>query len=287
MAMSYLLLTGIYTLMFLWILGFTYFFRHRISCMMGMMIAMTLGMTCGLGVGTIVGVAFPEQFFQASVISMIVGAVVGFIAGLFISLMAVLDGLLSGLMGGMMGAMFGVMISVEFLNSTVKIMAVLSAGILSILFITIQGEVKFKDNDWKNGFFKKPQPFFLLVCLFLLIVHQVQIPSVRAETNHSEHQMNTTEQKSKPIQWIVEASEFTFLPSRLEFKAGETINLILKNNGKVEHDFEIIGTNIHVHAAPGAEDSTSFTLDKPGTYRAVCTLPGHQEAGMVSIIKVG
>jgi plastocyanin len=301
MVVSYLPLLGIYTLLFLWILGFTYFFRKRITCMMGMMIAMTLGMTSGLGVGTVIGMALPQQFFQASVSSMMIGAMVGAIAGFPISFMAILDGLLSGLMGGMMGVMFVVMVPPEYLNSVIKIMAVISAGILFILFLTTQGEVEFKEKNWKTFFFGKPQPLFLVVCLFLFMVHQVQVPSAKAETNHIDHQMNTSEQtnngspaqsgkkvtETKSLQLVIEASEFKFSPGTLKVRPGETVTLVLKNNGKIEHDFEIQGTNIHVHAGPGSKDSTSFALEKPGTYKAICTLPGHQEAGMVSIVEVG
>lgn len=58
------------------------------------------------------------------------------------------------------------------------------------------------------------------------------------------------------------------------------------NAGNVEHDFEIVGTDIHVHAKPGQRSSVIATLEKTGEYRAVCTLPGHQEAGMISAVRV-
>jgi hypothetical protein len=241
MAFSYLSLLGIYVLIFMWILGFTYSFRHRITCMMGMMISMTLGMMSGLGVGTLIGILLPGQFFQASMTSMMAGAVIGFIAGLPISPMAVLDGLLSGLMGGMMGVMFVVMVPAEFINSVFKIMAVVSASILFILFLTMQGEVKFNEKNWKNLFFQKPQPLFLLICLFLLMVHQVQIPTAQAKNDHSKHKLTSTYEKTP---FIIEASEFAFSPNPIKVTAGDK-------------------------------------------YKAICTLPGHQEAGMVSILEVG
>jgi hypothetical protein len=37
----------------------------------------------------------------------------------------------------------------------------------------------------------------------------------------------------------------------------------LGEHGKMEHDFEIIGTNVHVHAKPGKKGSTVFSLDQP------------------------
>jgi hypothetical protein len=251
---QYFALLGVYTLIVFWILGFTYFFRHRITCMAGMMIAMTLGMMIGLGFGTLIGMAYPEQLFQATAISVFIGAIVGFIAGLPISLMAVLDGLLSGLMGGMMGAMLGVMIPSESIDSVAKTMAVLSVGILFILFLMIQGEIKFKDHDnkWKKLFFGKPQPLFLVICIFIIMINQFQFAQINAEARHLSQMNDDTG----------------------------------KNEGKLEHDFEIVGTDLHVHAQPGTQNSLSFSLKEPGKYNAICTLPGHQEAGMLTILEV-
>lgn len=269
--------------------------------MVGMMIAMALGMTIGLGLGSVIGMSFPNQFFEATVLSMMIGGIAGVIAGLPISMMAVLDGLLSGVMGGMMGAMLGVMIPSESFTTVTKIMALFSAGILYILFLMIQGEVKFKekDNKWMKLFFSKPQPMFVMICGFLIMVHQLQFTPVQAEMNHSDmnlagmnqlHGGHVNENKNvldtKAGQITMEANELSFSLTSIKMNQGEMVELVLNNTGKVEHDFRIVGTDIHVHAQAGSQNSISFSLDKPGRYKAICTLPGHEEAGMMTIVEV-
>lgn len=284
-------LVVIYGLMFLWILSFTYLYYRKISCMLGMMIAMTLGMTLGLGIGTVFGLLLPEQFVKSTVVSMLAGGTLGFIAGLPISMMAVLDGFLSGVMGGMMGTMLVVMIPSNDMNTIIKILAVLTAGILFILFLLMQSEIKFKENNWKRYLFGKKEPLFVVVCLFLILANQYQMPAVQAMPKSSGHSMDNMSMpkpnKSQPsAKLVVKATEFSFTPTLIDLKPGEAIDLILQNNGKIEHDLQIVGTNIHVHAQPGKQDETTFLLLKSGKYKAVCTLPGHKEAGMVSIINV-
>lgn len=296
----------VYILIVIWIISVTYYYHKRITCMVGMMIAMVLGMTIGLSAGTVIGMVFPDHFFQATVVSMFIGAFVGVIAGMPINIMAVLDGLLSGLMGGMMGAMLGVMIPPDNSTAAIKIIALLSVGILYILFLMIQGEIKSKINEskWKKLLFSKPQPMFILICSFVLLFHPVQFIPTEAERgslgmNHSgmypssssknqahggHAAKNNAIQASKARQIIIEADDFSFPSGQVKIKQGEVIELVLSNVGKVEHDFEIVGTDIHVHAQPGSQKSVSFSLNKPGKYKAICTLPGHKEAGMPPVL---
>jgi heme/copper-type cytochrome/quinol oxidase subunit 2 len=327
MTLEYLPLIGLYTLFVIWVLSFTYLFYKKITCMVGMMIAMTMGMTIGLFIGTVTGTMYPEYFFQTTIFSMLVGAVFGVMSGYPISIMAVLDGLLSGIMGGMMGAMLGSMIPALYQDSIIKVMFVLSIGILFILFLMIQNEIKFKDTEkgWKTLLFSRPQPMFLLTCVILFLVHQSQFSFAQEKSNIDHKQMthNQTQpdqmdqleipstlreekivktkghnshtksddrkntQKDKPVGTVtIEADEFVFTPNNITFKKGESINIVFKNSGKVEHDFEVVGTDIHIHAQPGTIEKASFSIDKPGKYEAICTLPGHQEAGMISTVEV-
>ncbi|MFE5318205.1 cupredoxin domain-containing protein [Paenibacillus sp. NPDC056579] len=68
--------------------------------------------------------------------------------------------------------------------------------------------------------------------------------------------------------------------------AGQKFRITLDNTGQVEHDFEIVGTNIHIHAAPSNKSTMIISLDKAGYYQVICTLPGHKEAGMSASIQV-
>jgi uncharacterized cupredoxin-like copper-binding protein len=71
-------------------------------------------------------------------------------------------------------------------------------------------------------------------------------------------------------------SEFRF---RLSGKASPgKVTFRVTNRGDVKHNFKIAGKKTRA-IAPGRTRSLSVTL-KRGTYRYVCTLPGHTAAGM-------
>jgi uncharacterized cupredoxin-like copper-binding protein len=83
--------------------------------------------------------------------------------------------------------------------------------------------------------------------------------------------------------------EFEFEPRPLKVKAG-TVRFRLVNRGAVEHDFAI--PSLEEHGAheqhvvkPGETRDVELEL-KPGTYEAICTIPGHKEAGMVVQVEV-
>ncbi len=84
----------------------------------------------------------------------------------------------------------------------------------------------------------------------------------------------------------VELSEFKIAPRTLTAKPG-SISLTIKNVGTVEHNFVVVGTEVKLEAIQPGETKT-VRADLPGgTYRVICTIPGHEEAGMVGSLKVG
>lgn len=292
---------GVYMILFLWIFRFLFVFRRRISCMAGMMAAMAIGMTIGLGMGTLISMWLPDQFFQATILSMMIGGVIGAIAGAPISIMAVLDGLLAGIMGGMMGTMLLTMIPSENVESAIKIMMVLYGAITFLLFIMLQGEIKEEHLNKQSFLLTKPISMFVAIGLLFMITHQTAGISAGQWEDHSAHSQSiskddltplkkTAEQSDVPIktnlELLVKASEFSFSPVDIQLAVNEPFIITLENAGEVEHDFEIIGTDIHVHAIPGKSAKVTGNIAKAGTYEAVCTLPGHKEAGMISLVEV-
>lgn len=165
----------VYSCLTFWTISFCYLYRRQLSPMAGMMAAMALGMIIGLGIGTVIGVAFPHHFFEGTVISMLIGGVIGCIAGIPISLLAVIDGLLAGLMGGMMGTMVGVMLPASFYGAFIKIMGVFSATVFFILFLVLREGMSSAGHDKRlmKYFFHQPQLFFIVVGVFLLLMHQL------------------------------------------------------------------------------------------------------------------
>ncbi|HEY0828987.1 MAG TPA: cupredoxin domain-containing protein, partial [Bacilli bacterium] len=240
----------------------------------------------------------PGQFFQATMLSMLIGGIVGTLAGLPISIMAVLDGLLAGVMGGMMGTMLAAMIPTEYMDSTIKIITVLCSGIIFVLFLMLQGEIKAEHLTQRSFLLSKPISMFAAIAILLLVTHQTSVAGSVQLEDHSAHSRPSQEESSDclppdcntsiPIknQLLIRAADFSFNPSSLRIKANEKIRITLDNAGDVEHDFEIVGTDIHVHAGPGLKSVTTATIEKAGTYKAICTLPGHKEAGMISVVQV-
>ena len=103
----------------------------------------------------------------------------------------------------------------------------------------------------------------------------------------------------------VEAADFTYEPVSITVPAGQPVTLMLKNTGKVEHDFVVDKINVtdvetsdngpaahhqmgdmpeydlHFFAKAGDTAVLNFTALEPGTYEIFCSIEGHKEAGMI------
>jgi nitrite reductase (NO-forming) len=90
----------------------------------------------------------------------------------------------------------------------------------------------------------------------------------------------------KQVQLTVTASEFKLSPSVQQIPAGHPVALNFKNEGMIEHNVHVEGTSTHLAAGPGKTVSGDVTLDTPGEYTFVCTIPGHQQAGMQMQVRV-
>lgn len=98
-----------------------------------------------------------------------------------------------------------------------------------------------------------------------------------------------------------------FSPSGISVKAGETIKFVLNNSGKVKHEF-VLGTDKDlkdhyqqmmkfpemehddpnmVSVEPGKSGVVIWKFTTSGTVDFACLLPGHYDAGMRGLIRVG
>ena len=83
----------------------------------------------------------------------------------------------------------------------------------------------------------------------------------------------------------VEMSEFKFTMAPGEVKT-ETVSFELVNAGSVEHNFIIEGTSVKSEHI-GAGQTVMVQADlAPGTYKVVCDVAGHTEAGMATELVV-
>ena len=97
-----------------------------------------------------------------------------------------------------------------------------------------------------------------------------------------------------------------FTPALIEVRAGETVRLMHRNDGKVLHEF-VLGTKPELdahaalmlkfpnmehdepymaHVAPGKTGEIVWTFNRAGEFDFACLIPGHYQAGMVGKLRV-
>jgi uncharacterized cupredoxin-like copper-binding protein len=87
---------------------------------------------------------------------------------------------------------------------------------------------------------------------------------------------------------VVAMTEHAFLPSTIEVTAAERVRLVVRNIGRLEHDFvpdargKALGL-AQVHLAAGGSASNDWTApSEPTELRITCTVLGHESLGMVA-----
>ena len=105
---------------------------------------------------------------------------------------------------------------------------------------------------------------------------------------------------------IVMTDNMRFTPDKIEVKQGETIKIVLKNEGKMLHEF-VIGTKKELdehaalmlkfptmehdepymaHVPVGKTGEIIWTFNRAGDFDFACLIAGHYQAGMVGKISV-
>lgn len=110
----------------------------------------------------------------------------------------------------------------------------------------------------------------------------------------------------------ISAADIEYDTERIEVTAGVPVVLTLENEGALDHDFSIVDIplsgeasgmedgemddhemtmdeaelDLHLSAHAGESATVTFTPSEPGEYRYFCTVPGHEESGMVGVLVV-
>nr|WP_244622938.1 cupredoxin family protein [Microvirga brassicacearum] len=119
--------------------------------------------------------------------------------------------------------------------------------------------------------------------------------------------------QSKPVVRTVEVSmketddaKMLFEPNRVEIKRGEQVKFVLKNAGKVDHEFMLdsVANNAKhkiqmeknpdmehddpngARLAPNGSNEIIWRFTKAGTFEFACLIPGHYESGMHGTVVV-
>jgi len=78
--------------------------------------------------------------------------------------------------------------------------------------------------------------------------------------------------------------EMAFVPDDLHASPGQEVEVI--NDGAVRHSLLVVGLGKGVELGPGQRQSFTLPEGTTGTYRVVCDIPGHIEAGMVATLTI-
>jgi uncharacterized cupredoxin-like copper-binding protein len=83
--------------------------------------------------------------------------------------------------------------------------------------------------------------------------------------------------------------DMKFLPATISVRAGQPLELTLRNAGQSAHDLTLNeggAQPVKLTVNGGETTSRTFTFDNPGTYKFECSMPGHALAGMRGTIIV-
>lgn len=84
----------------------------------------------------------------------------------------------------------------------------------------------------------------------------------------------------------VSLTEFAITPADIVVAEGGT--LVVRNDGSIPHNLTVVDTDIATaDLDPGSTETLDLSGLAPGTYRVVCTIPGHEQAGMVATLTIG
>ena len=105
---------------------------------------------------------------------------------------------------------------------------------------------------------------------------------------------------------FVMSDDMRFRPDRLEVRQGETLRLVIRNTGRVMHEY-VLGTKAELdehaalmvrfpnmehdepymaHVPPGQTGEIVWTFNRAGSFDFACLIAGHYQAGMVGKVTV-
>jgi uncharacterized cupredoxin-like copper-binding protein len=101
---------------------------------------------------------------------------------------------------------------------------------------------------------------FALLCFAALLVGCSQEPTVRQIT--------------------LVAEDIAWSQNIIEAQVGDTIQLTIRNDGALDHDFVLEEYGIDIPLSPGQQETVTFVVTEAGTLDFICSVPGHLDAGM-------
>lgn len=159
-----------------------------------------------------------------------------------------------------------------------------------------------------------------LLQVFVLGVSLSVSQAALAHSKEEPHGKKSTEIVKEQKEWGIagEATKATrtinvtmtdamrFTPDKIDVKVGEIVKFVIKNDGKMMHEF-VLGTKktldehaammlkfpemehdepYMAHVAPGKTGAIVWTFNRAGHFDFACLIAGHYQAGMVGTIHV-
>jgi len=90
---------------------------------------------------------------------------------------------------------------------------------------------------------------------------------------------STVAASSKTITVRVEELDFAFALSRKSVPAGSTVRFVVRNHGSTMHDFVVRSRRTRL-LKPGESQTITVSFKRKGTFRFLCSVPGHAKLGM-------
>ncbi len=95
-----------------------------------------------------------------------------------------------------------------------------------------------------------------------------------------ETEKETPSEIAQIREFIVEGSNFKFLPSSMNVNKGDTVKIVFKNSGG-SHDLRIDAFNTATKViASGEEETITFVADTVGTFEYYCSVGSHRTMRM-------
>lgn len=88
---------------------------------------------------------------------------------------------------------------------------------------------------------------------------------------------------------VVVGTDFAFEPDALRLTAGDPVNVVFES-AEGGHNLVVVVPGQQAFTLPIVEEGQvtrgALTIDEPGTYELLCTVPGHVQEGMVGTVEV-
>jgi len=85
----------------------------------------------------------------------------------------------------------------------------------------------------------------------------------------------------KGVSVTLKAQDIKFDLKEIKAKVNQPVNITFINEGTIEHTFVVVDLGVKETVLPGQKKVVTFTPNKTGTFKFICDVLGHPEAGMV------